>query len=249
MQRDGLSDLGGAQTGRIGAGLLLAATLAFAAAPLIAPPFTGYPSGVFPVDIPRPSIQPAGYAFSIWGVIYAWLVIHAGFGLLQRSDDPDWSAVRLPLGLACSLGAAWLFIAPGWPVTATVVIWAMLALSLVAFLRTPTVSDRWLLAAPLAIFAGWLSAAAAVSLGVVLGGYGILSDSGSALLMLALVLVIATGVTWQRPDMPVYPATIVWALVGVIIVNLGPNSLVATAATGGAIVVALVAIAARWRGA
>ena len=40
----------------------------------------GYDPGQFPVVIARPSIQPAGYAFAIWGLIYAWLMAHAGFG-------------------------------------------------------------------------------------------------------------------------------------------------------------------------
>ena len=64
--------------------LLFIVTLAFGAAPFLSEPFRGYPAGSFPVDILRPSIQPAGYAFAIWGLIYLWLIVHSGFGLLQQ---------------------------------------------------------------------------------------------------------------------------------------------------------------------
>ena len=52
---------------RIAPLILLVATLAFIAAPALTPPFMGYDPGLFPVRIDRPSIQPAGYAFAIWG--------------------------------------------------------------------------------------------------------------------------------------------------------------------------------------
>ncbi len=91
--------------------LLLVAVAAFGVAPFVTPPFTGYDPAQFPVPIDRPSIQPAGYAFAIWSVIYLWLIAHAVFGLWQRAADPAWDAVRLPLAAACLIGAAWLSIA------------------------------------------------------------------------------------------------------------------------------------------
>jgi hypothetical protein len=62
-----------------------------------------------------------------------------------------------------------------------------------------------------------------VSLGVVLAGHGILSDTASATAMLALVLVIALTVQWQKPAMPIYGLTVIWALLGVIVANWGLN--------------------------
>ena len=61
--------------------------LAMVAAPALTPSFTGYDPATFPVRIDRPAIQPAGYAFSIWGLIYLWLLVHAGYGLFKRRDD------------------------------------------------------------------------------------------------------------------------------------------------------------------
>lgn len=221
---------------RLSALILLLATIVFVTAPLYAPPFTGYDLGEFPVPIPDPAIQPAPYAFSIWGVIYAWLLVHAGFGLWRRVQDRDWARVRAPLTVAVALGAVWLAIAGASSDWAAAVIWVMAVASVIAFLLAPTEPDRWLLSAPLAMFAGWLTAATAVSTGILLGGYGILSDTAAALVMLVLVLFVGLAVQQQRPQMPVYGLTLVWALFGIIVSNAGQNQTIALAAAVGILV-------------
>ena len=219
--------------------ILLIATLAFGIAPFITPPFTGYDPGLFPVPIERPSIQPAGYAFAIWSVIYLWLIAHAVYGLWKRAENPAWDAVRLPLAVAVGVGAVWLWIAGVSAIWGTVTIWIMAAGAIIAFLRADPAVDRWMLSGPTAIFAGWLSAASAVSTGVFIAGYGWLSDTGSAAAMLALVLGIAVTVQMRRPAMPVYGLTVIWALVGVIVANASANLTVAVLAASGIAVMAV----------
>lgn len=218
--------------------LLLVVTLTFGIAPFVTPPFTGYDPAIFPVFVARPFIQPAGYAFSIWGLIYLALIAHAGFGLLRRADDPAWARVRTPMIVSLSLGTAWLKIAATDPIMATVGIWAMLISALYALLRADPARDRWLLAAPIAIYAGWLSAAAAVSLGVVLAGYGWAANATTASAMLALVLVIATTVQTKKRGVLEYGATVIWALFGVVAVNWGDARTVAYVACAGIVVMA-----------
>ena len=225
--------------------ILLLATVAFGVAPFVTPPFTGYDPAMFPVRIERPSIQPAGYAFAIWSVIYLWLIAHAVFGLWKRSEDPAWNAVRIPLAVAVGVGAVWLWIAGQSAIWGTVTIWIMAGGAILAFLRADTGVDRWMLSGPTAIFAGWLSAASAVSTGVLVAGYGWLGDTGAALAMLALVLGIAVAVQWRKPRMPVYGLTVIWALVGVIMANAGLNITVALAAGAGITVMALTLVTRR----
>ncbi|WRH61356.1 MAG: hypothetical protein RSE12_13310 [Fuscovulum sp.] len=225
--------------------LLLIVTAAFGAAPFITPPFTGYDPALFPVQIARPSIQPAGYAFSIWSVIYLWLAIHAVTSLWKRSTNPVWDRTRPALIVAIALGSAWLSIAPVAPIWATVVIWIMAASALTAFLRADTETDRWLLSAPIAILAGWLSAAASVSTGVVIAGYGWLSDTATAAVMIAITLALATWTQRQKPHMPVYGLTVIWALIGITVANAGLNPTVAILAGIGIALMALTLRATR----
>ncbi|MBA4325916.1 MAG: hypothetical protein C0426_13025 [Rhodobacter sp.] len=210
--------------------ILFLATLAFAVAPFITPPFTGYQPGQFPVEILRPAIQPAGYAFAIWSVIYLWLILHAGYGLWKRQDDPAWARVRPALTVALVLGTVWLAIAGASPVWATAVILVMAASAILAFLQAPTEPDRWLLSAPTAIFAGWLTAASLVSIGILLAGYGYTGNAEAAYDMLGVVLILAPLVQSRRPRMPVYSLTVAWALAGVAVANWGTGTHVAAAA-------------------
>lgn len=224
---------------KLRAALLLLVTLAFGAAPFLTPPFRGYDPAIFPVNIPRPSIQPAGYAFAIWSVIYLWLAVHAVTSLWKRAENPAWDRTRLPLALAIALGSAWLSIAPVAPILATVVIIVMAGATLTAFLRADTETDRWLLSAPIAILAGWLSAAAAVSTGVVIAGYGLLTDTASALVMIVATTALAITIQRRKPQMPVYGLTVIWAFAGITVANAGLNPTAAITAGLGIAAMAL----------
>lgn len=212
--------------------LVLVLAVLFAVTPFLTQPFTGYDPSIFPVVIEKPSIQPSGYAFSIWLVIYLWLIAHAGFGFWVRAKSLDWDATRLPLAGSLAFGTAWLFYAASFPLLATIGLIFMLVLALTAFLASDEFYDRWLLSGALAIYAGWLSAAASVSTGILLAGYGLLTDTEAAFAMLATVGVLAGVVQFLRPEMPVYGATVIWALIGVVVKNATANLPVAIVAAG-----------------
>ena len=60
--------------------LCLLLSIAFAASPLLTPGFGGFDADQFPIPQDNPPVQPAGYAFAIWGLIYAWLILGLGWG-------------------------------------------------------------------------------------------------------------------------------------------------------------------------
>ncbi len=218
--------------------LTLFATLAFLLAPFVTDPFTGFAPERFPVPQINPPVQPAGYAFAIWGVIYLWLAVLALTGATLRRSDKRWQNVHLPLALSLGPGAFWLWLAGISAIGASILIFWMLAFAIWALLRAPA-QDRWLLQAPLALYAGWLTAAAHVSLGVTLGGYGVMTAQSAALLALTGATVIAGVILLRKPQAPEYGLAVIWAFIGVLVANLGGTVLV-QAATG----VALAAITA-----
>jgi hypothetical protein len=200
--------------------LLVIVTLAFVLSPLFVTSFQGYDPSTFPVPVLRPPIQPAGWAFSIWGLIYGWLVLHSLIGLLRHPKAALWDAPRLPLILSLWLGVSWLAVANVAPIVATVQIFAMLATALWALKRSKPGADRWWRVSPVALYAGWLTAASGVSLGVVLTGYGVLSATAAALLSLLLVVLIALAVQRRAAHAPEYTAAILWALAGIVAANI-----------------------------
>lgn len=213
---------------RMKAILVLVAALAFAAASYAARNFRGYDAQAFPVPVIDPPLQPVGWAFSIWGLIYLGLIAQAGYGLLRRAEAPGWDAGRWPLFLSMALGASWLEVAMRAPVLATVQIWVMAATALWAMARTPVAAvGRWAAAAP-ALYAGWLTAATAVATGTVLIGYGLLAPMTSSYLLLSLAALVALALIWRLGPSPAYAAGVIWALFGVAVANWGaPGGLAA----------------------
>ncbi|MEM9498531.1 MAG: hypothetical protein AAGA28_11470, partial [Pseudomonadota bacterium] len=134
------------------------AALAFAASPLMSDGFGGFRADQFAVPQVNAPIVPAGYAFSIWGLIYVWLIAGAAFGLLRRKEDSDWGAMRLPLALSLGVGAAWIPVAQQSAFWATVMIWIMWAGAVAALILAGR-NDRVWQRSPVALYAGWLTAA------------------------------------------------------------------------------------------
>lgn len=226
-------------TRRMTAILVLAAAVVFAASPLFVGGFNGFAPDQFPVPQVDVPVQPAGYAFSIWGVIYLWLIAGAGYGLFQRADAADWAAIRAPLIASLVIGAGWIPAAQTSVPAATVMIWAMWALAVWALMRAGR-SDRWWQRVPVALYAGWLTAASCVALGLVLGGYGVMGTTAAAVLCIVLALVLALAVQRARPDEPMYAVAVIWALIGIIFANLsgGPLPVAMLAGLGAALLAA-----------
>ncbi|MEO0937069.1 MAG: hypothetical protein AAFY38_02830 [Pseudomonadota bacterium] len=214
---------------------VLLATLAFAASPFLVPDFGGFDPAAFPIPQPNPPVQPAGYAFSIWGVIYLWLLVSAGFGLLSRAEGATWGAMRAPLLVSLAVGAVWLLVAVRSPVWASVLIWVMLGGALAALYRAP-VQDRWLAAEPVALYAGWLSAASVVSLGLLAAGYGLMGGVAAGWAGIVAASGLGFAVQWSLGRAPFYGVAVIWALAAVAVRNAGETELMTAALAGAALV-------------
>ncbi len=220
--------------------------LTFAGSTLWVPDFGGFEPDQFPVPQQDPAIQPAGYAFSIWGVIYLWLLLGMGYGLWKRARDAQWHAMRVPLCVSLAVGSIWLPVARQSPVWAAVLIWAMLIPALIALFRAPKADTGWALA-PVGLYAGWLSAASCVALGLVAAGYDYLDGQTAALAFVFAALVIASAVQNQLRRAPSYGVAVIWALVAIVVQNVSDNVTVAALAAGGAAAL-LLPVWRAWRG-
>ena len=224
--------------------LTLLFTTTFVASPYFTSPFSGFQADQLPIPQIDPPIQPSGYAFAIWGLIYGWLVVSALFGVWQRPQDHGWNRMRSPLIISLALGTPWLWIANQSAIGATVLIFAMAIAAIIAALCAPS-SDRWLARVPVSIYAGWLTAASFVSLGSTAAGYGVLFGSlGWAFAGITGALVVTLIV--QRSDKTdlAYGLTVIWALIGIVVAN-GLTSAVTVAAAVGIAAIALL-LATSW---
>lgn len=218
--------------------LVFLTALAFCVSPALLPEFGGFDPELYPIPQIDPPVQPAGYAFAIWGVIYLWLLVMAGFGLWKRREDARWDAVRVPLIISFGIGAFWLPVAYVSAFWAFVMIFAMLVPAVAAMRRAPE-TDRWWLRAPVALFAGWLTAASFASLGLVGAGFGVLFGQVPwALIAILGALITAVSVHLTRPREWVYLTSVLWALIAIVVQNTDKSALVMWVAGAGALIIA-----------
>jgi hypothetical protein len=220
--------------------LTLIFSITFVVSPAFTSPFSGFREDQLPIPQIDPPVQPEGYAFAIWGLIYAWLVVSAVYGIIKRADDAAWDQARKPLIASLAVGTPWLAVANASAVWATILIFVMAVTAVMALLRAPQ-KDRWWFKVPVAIYAGWLTAASFVSLGSTSAGYGIMTDAqGWAYLGIIGALIVAAPVLW-RAKSPAYGLTVIWALVAIIVANgMGNWTVSALAAAGVVILLGLI---------
>ena len=195
---------------------VLALAIAFAVSPALSNGFGGFYPESFPVKAERWPAQPAGWAFSIWGLIYLWLVLAALWAVWRPADMPGWSRSAGPLGVSLFTGMFWIEAAMRSPLLATAMILPMAALAIMAMRRAEPAFREW---GVLGLYAGWLTAASGVAVSVILTGYGATTPRLAAIGLILIVLAVALTVAATRPHIWTYRAGVAWALIGVIAAN------------------------------
>jgi len=216
--------------------LVLIVALAFAIAPFLSPEFGGIDPDRYPVPQNNPPVQPIGWAFSIWGPIYLWLVAHAAFGALKFRQDAEWDTGRIALALSLAVGTIWLPVALVSPIWATILIWIMLMAALAALYRSGNASPAWIAKWPLALYAGWLSVASFLSIGLLLAGYGFVDEYTAAVIALILATGFA-GYNALRVQSWPYAIAVSWGFFGIAVANMGSAMMLVIAAVAAAAIV------------
>jgi hypothetical protein len=197
---------------------------------------------------------PAGYVFSIWGLIYVGLIAFAVFQALpSQRDNPRLRRIGWWYAVGCLANSAWIFLWHYQVFVLTLVAMLVLLASLIAvYLRLDIgrakvrAAEFWTTHVPFSIYLGWISVATIANVTDVLdyvgwGGWG-LSPEAWAVLMLAAagILTLAMGLT--RSD-AAYALVIAWAAAGIAIKQAPVSEAVARNAWVLAVVAALVAAA------
>jgi len=199
-------------------------------------------------------ITPAGYVFSIWGVIYALLLVFTVFQALPSNrGKPFLRQVGYFFLLSSLANAVWLFMWHyGYIALSVVPMFVLLASLIFIYIRLQigrsavTMREKLGVHVPFSVYLGWITvasianvAAAAVSLD--LDGLG-LGEVTWAVLVIAIALLITLGVIVTRRDIA-YSLVIIWALVGIALKQNSYQSIVWSAGVGAVVIlVAVVAV-------
>jgi translocator protein len=209
----------------------------------------------------RVFVVPAGYVFSIWGLIYIGQLAFLLHTLRpSRLADPLLRRLGLLPALAAVLNGLWIF---AWhyelfPLSLVVMLGLLATLiaiyergDLAARTRTRASvppAERWLVAVPFAVYLGWISVATITNVAVVGQWAGVPTLGLADELIAAAVLVVGIGIAalvLLREGDAAFGLVIVWAYAGILVKELsaGTPFVPPVAAAGAIVVVVLVALA------
>src|SRR5664280_1835761 len=171
---------------------------------------------------------PAGYVFSIWGIIYIGLIAYAVYQAIpSQRENPRLQATGWWVALGGLANCAWIFLWQYeifiWTVAAMLILLASL---IVVYLRLGigrtkvSTGETWAVRIPFSIYLGWITVATVADISDVLwyvkwNQFGI-SAAAWMVVILGAVLIIAGLMNFLRRDIA-YALVILWALAGVTI--------------------------------
>lgn len=191
---------------------------------------------------PEVLIQPAGYAFSIWGLIFIAMIIYSVFQLkMERIESPH---LRTATYAAISAGLASIVFVPLSYTNVQFLVFPNILwhlISLIILYRAlhqqigfePDPRTRWYYLGT-QLYLGWISAATAVSMALFLRDFGVAYDTMTEVYITVGVLIALIGIAlWiTTKGGQAIALTIVWALGGIIVENGVHPPIYFTAVTG-----------------
>lgn len=222
-------------TDRLRAILVLAATIGTIVFNWLAA--SGRIGGVTPAEISDkyPTlITPAGYAFSIWMLIYAGLAAFSIYQLLP-ANLARFRNIRSLFIISCVLNCAWLYFWHGGQIGVCMAI--IVCLLFVLFLinwnlrREGSISEYWAVKAPFSIYFGWVTVAALLNFAVFLKYLNVELSTASAVALIFFAAALSVVVRFRMSNY-LYPLAIAWALTAIGVKQSGQTLVVTAAAFG-----------------
>lgn len=196
------------------------------------------------------TLRAAGYAFSIWGLIYLGLAAYALWQALPRNTgNPTIKALAWPSVFAVALTGAWIFASAfneRWLTVAIIV--AAAAIMIFGLMRASrgksTFLDWLLVWWPLGLLGGWLTIASALNILTVMTAEGLVPRRDALLYGAAGVIVTAAVALWvlRRTAVLPYGAAVAWGFVAVWVAERPGEPALGWLAMACAVVVGLAAL-------
>jgi len=180
---------------------------------------------------------PAGYVFSIWGLIYIGLIAFAIFQALpSQREDSRLRATGWWIALGGVANSAWIFLwhYEQFPLTLIAML-VLLATLIITYLRLGigrtkvSTAETWAVRVPFSIYLGWITVATVANVSDVLdywnwNGFGIAPEIWMAVVLVA-VLVIGTLMAFTRRDVA-YALVLLWALAGIAVKHAAVSAVI-----------------------
>ncbi|ADI14291.1 TspO/MBR family protein [Truepera radiovictrix] len=201
---------------------------------------------------------PAGYVFSIWGLIYLLLAVFVVYQILPKQrDNPRLGRPGPLFVLSCAFNIAWIFSWHYLQIALSTIMIVGLLLSLVLIYERLEVgrtrvhkAESLAVRLPFSIYLGWLTVATVANVSVTLVALGVTGGALApfwAAVAIAAATLIGLAVLRRRGDVA-FVGVLVWALIGIAVARWGAATLVALIALVAAGVLAAAALQRARRG-
>jgi benzodiazapine receptor len=198
-------------------------------------------------------ITPAGYVFSIWGIIYVLLGVFVIFQALPSQKEKEYTKkIGWLFVISSIINIAWLFL---WQYEflslSVVLMFLLLATLILIYIRlgigksSVTLREKLAVHVPFSVYLGWITIASIADVSVTLvsvnwDGFGIGPEIWASLIII-VALLIALLVVATRKDIA-YGLVIIWALIGIAVKQSGNQNIVTL--TEASAIIVLLALAA-----
>ena len=204
----------------------------------------GYVNGVTPEVIfnKYPTVlTPAGYAFTIWSLIYLGMLAFSIYQLLP-ANIVRFRNVRSLYIVTCVLNCAWIYFWHRDQIGICLVVIFALVITLLLInikFKTPeSIRVSLVTKTPFGIYFGWVTCSAIINFAVFLVYMGVNMSSRTSAIFGSVCIVIAAGlaviVRWKLANY-LYAVAIAWALTAIAIKQSGNTPVVIAAAFGAVI--------------
>jgi benzodiazapine receptor len=181
-------------------------------------------------------MTPAGYAFSIWGLIYLSCLAFSIYQALP-SQNKKFRALRRIYIVSCAANCAWLYFWSREMMTVCLGV-ILILLGSLAYInlklkQTETAGEYWFAKLPFGIYFGWVTAATLVNAMIALVYQGIPLGYSTNLAVAFIFIAAILGVLIRlKLTNYFYPLAIAWALTAIAVKQSGQTLIVAAAAVG-----------------
>ncbi|WP_145999231.1 tryptophan-rich sensory protein [Oceanicoccus sp. KOV_DT_Chl] len=171
---------------------------------------------------------PAGYVFSIWGLIYIGLTAFIVWQALPaQRQNQLLASIRLPFIISCAANSIWIVLWHSDLLVLSLLLMVVILVSLIKIYRTlntaissATLVERCVLYFPFSIYTSWITVASIANLSAVQIGLG-WDDVGIdaqawTIIKIALAGAIAATVLFRVRDIA-YVLVAVWACAGIAV--------------------------------
>lgn len=180
---------------------------------------------------------PAGYAFSIWGIIYigllGFVIYYSPLAKSTVAKEKVVSTIGWWFVLSCMANSVWVV---AWLYDYTflsILLMVIIFISLLKIiqqikpeLQSPNLKTRLFVQWPFHIYSGWISVALIANVAVLLkkvqwNGFGI-SETTWTIVMIVIAALVHLFMLWKQ-KIPVFALVAVWALLAIALANHQSN--------------------------